>query len=206
MAEHDGPAPSPEAEQRPPRPRGGGRHRDYASAALTGVAGAALAAVAGARTWANAAGEAAGMRMEESLPGSEAQPLTSSLALVALAAWGVLLVLRGRTRRWVAAIGLLACVGGLAAWGVGWDSTRGDVAEAVLDRGAAEDTVATELTAWFFLAGAGLVVAAAALVVAFVRAPGWPAMGSRYDAPAERRPATQEDMWRALDEGRDPTS
>jgi hypothetical protein len=33
-------------------------------------------------------------------------------------------------------------------------------------------------------------------------------MGSRYDAPTARRttPATTEDLWKALDEGRDPTA
>ena len=43
-------------------------------------------------------------------------------------------------------------------------------------------------------------------------APGWPAMGSRYDAPGARAdaedaaPDTEQDMWRALDDGRDPTA
>jgi hypothetical protein len=39
--------------------------------------------------------------------------------------------------------------------------------------------------------------------------PQWPEMGRRYDAPTDA-PATQEiesdrDLWKALDEGRDPT-
>ena len=40
----------------------------------------------------------------------------------------------------------------------------------------------------------------------------WPEMGSRYDAPAdaataarEQGPATEQELWKALDEGRDPT-
>jgi tryptophan-associated transmembrane protein len=31
-------------------------------------------------------------------------------------------------------------------------------------------------------------------------------MGSRYDAPTSRpRPASDQDLWRAIDEGHDPT-
>ena len=43
----------------------------------------------------------------------------------------------------------------------------------------------------------------------------WPEMGSRYDAPGTQDPATtrattseptrEQDLWQALDEGRDPT-
>jgi hypothetical protein len=52
------------------------------------------------------------------------------------------------------------------------------------------------------------VIALAAFAVAVRRAPRWPAMGSRYDAPGARtaEPATEQDMWRALDEGHDPTA
>ena len=56
------------------------------------------------------------------------------------------------------------------------------------------------------------------LAVAWRLAPGWPEMGSRYDAPsgggaargeaarAREAPRTDLDTWRALDEGRDPTT
>ena len=54
-----------------------------------------------------------------------------------------------------------------------------------------------------------LSVVPAALAVRLV--PTWPEMGSRYDAPGSREPSTEEtptreqDLWAALDEGRDPT-
>jgi cytochrome c-type biogenesis protein CcmH/NrfG len=56
------------------------------------------------------------------------------------------------------------------------------------------------------------VVTLVAFVVAVVAAPRWPAMGSKYDAPATRaeagtaEPVTEQEMWRALDDGRDPTA
>ena len=46
-------------------------------------------------------------------------------------------------------------------------------------------------------------------VLAVRLVPGWPEMGSRYDAPGHPTPprimSEQRDLWHALDEGRDPT-
>jgi uncharacterized membrane protein (TIGR02234 family) len=66
-------------------------------------------------------------------------------------------------------------------------------------------------TAWWYagLVAALLALAAAALAVRHVSS--WPEMGSRYDAPTARAevddPAQMEevDLWRAIDQGRDPT-
>ena len=62
----------------------------------------------------------------------------------------------------------------------------------------------------------GHLVGGVLALVAFAAALGWlrggPAMGTRYDAPATRAaqdeaaPASEQDMWRALDDGRDPTA
>lgn len=184
------------------------RERTFAPTVLLGLAGGALAAVAGTREWAHASGDAAGIRVQAAVGGSETAPLVATLALVALAAWGVVLVLRGRVRRVVAAVGLLACAGALAAVVDAFDGAQDDAVTAVLDKGATGDVVVASLTGWYPAAGIGACVALVGFVVAIVRSPRWPAMGSRYDAPAARSaaPATDEDMWRALDEGRDPTS
>jgi hypothetical protein len=58
-----------------------------------------------------------------------------------------------------------------------------------------------------------VMVATSAAAVAWVRH--WPEMGTRYDAPTDaaggdgrtrtREAETNLDMWKALDEGRDPT-
>ena len=74
------------------------RDRSYGPTVLLGLAGAGLAAVAGARTWATTEADAAGIRVEAAVSGAESQPLVVALALVALAAWGVVLVMRGRLR------------------------------------------------------------------------------------------------------------
>jgi uncharacterized membrane protein (TIGR02234 family) len=146
-------------------------------------------------------------------------PLGSALAFVVLACWGVLLVTRGRFRRLVAALAVLAGLG-YAATVVWAPFTLPDhLAEQVRRRtGATLDD--TSLTGWFWLAAAAalLVLASTALALRLVRT--WPEMGTRYDAPAgaraassaepaERpadRPADNIDIWKALDEGRDPTA
>lgn len=186
------------------------RSRSFAPTLLLGLSGAALAAVAGARTWATASGSAAGVDVRAGVKGSESAPLVVALGLVALAAWGVVLVLRGRVRRTVAVIGAVASVGVVAATVAAFSRAQSDAVDAVIAKGATGDVVASSLTGWYYAAALGGLVALAAFVVAVVASPRWPAMGNRYDAPAARsggsvREATEPDLWRALDDGRDPT-
>ena len=59
---------------------------------------------------------------------------------------------------------------------------------------------------WVFLVCALVAVVAAGAAVRL--APAWPEMGSRYDAPGaapQPREETGLDLWKALDQGRDPT-
>jgi uncharacterized membrane protein (TIGR02234 family) len=186
-----------------PRPR----DRSFGPTVAVGLAGAVLAAVAGSREWATARADAAGIPVEASVTGAESQPLVAALALVALAAWGVVLVSRGRARQVLSVVGLLTSAGALVVVLLGSGTAEDDAREAAVARGATGDVFVTSLSAWYYLAAVGALLAAAAFVVAVVRSPRWPAMGSRYDAPSARSsPPADEDMWRALDEGRDPTS
>lgn len=190
----------------PAAPPARSRDRSYAATVATGLAAAGLAAVSSARTWATTRADAAGLEVEASVTGAETQPLAPALALVALAAWGVVLVIRGRLRRAVAVVGLLASLGVLVAVVAGFGGAQDDALAAAVARGATGDTFSTSLSVWYYLTAVGAALAAVAFAVAVARAPRWPAMGTKYDAPAARAPAADEDMWRALDEGRDPTS
>jgi hypothetical protein len=183
------------------------RDRSYGPTVLAGLVGAGLTAVAGSRAWATTQGDAAGIKVEASVTGAESQPLVAAAALVALAAWGVVLVMRGRLRRLVAVVGLLASVGALSSVVLGYSAVQDDAVAAAVARGAAGDSFETSLSAWYHLSALGALAATAAFAVAVARAPRWPTMGSKYDAPSARpAPTSDEDMWRALDEGRDPTS
>jgi uncharacterized membrane protein (TIGR02234 family) len=195
------------------------RQRDawFAPTVLVGLATAALTALAATRDWARASSEAAGIPVHASVTGADAAPLAAALALVALASWGVVLVLRGQARRVVATIGLLAALGVLGSVVTSFDGAQDAAIEAALAQAGTErtaDVAATALTGWYYVTGACALLQAVCLAVAWVRSPRWPAMGSRYDAPtaggarpsAPTVPTSQEEMWRALDEGRDPTS
>lgn len=187
------------------------RERSFGPAALAGLAGAALAAVASGRDWATARGDAAGVEVAAGVAGSDTAPLALALSLVALAAWGAVLVLRGRVRRLVAALGALSAGGVLATVAERFDGAQEDAREAVVAAGATGDTFVSALTGWYWATAAGALLTLGGLLVAVARAPRWPAMGSRYDAPAARHAPptgepTDQDLWRALDEGHDPTT
>jgi uncharacterized membrane protein (TIGR02234 family) len=139
-------------------------------------------------------------------------PVATAVALVVLAAWGVVLVTRGRVRRAVAVLGALAAAGAVVAVVVGWSDTAASVRDTMFT-GAGQDAVAH--TAWFWAAAAGAVLSLVATVLAVRLTPYWPEMGSKYDAPAggpkAQTPADPADassleLWKAMDEGRDPTA
>lgn len=183
------------------------RDRSFGPTLLAGTAASVLTAVAATRDWATATGDASGIKVDAAAGGAETSPLTAALALVALAAWGALLVLRGRARRVVAVVGLLAVLGALAGVLDSFDGAQTDALDALAGQGTGDVAVAS-LTGWYWATGVGALLAAAAFGVAVARSPRWPAMGSRYDAPSARAeaPRSEEDMWRAIDDGRDPTS
>ena len=77
---------------------------------LVGLAAAVLTAVAAAKPWASA-GKSATSPAAAGLSGAGQEPLALALALVALAAWGAVLVTRGRFRLGIVVVGLLGALG-----------------------------------------------------------------------------------------------
>ncbi|MGZ5399456.1 MAG: Trp biosynthesis-associated membrane protein [Nocardioides sp.] len=194
------------------------RRPTFGPVVLLGVAAGALGAVAASFPWvvdgdAAAAGDPVpGIVVTDPVAAAGEMPLALALSLVVLAAWGVVLVSRGRLRRAVAAIGLLASAGLVATVVVGLVTLEDRVSAAVLARGHTSDVVATELTAWFFAAAVAALASVVAAALAVAWAPAWPEMGRRYDAPgaapAEVSPEERSnlDLWKSMDEGHDPTA
>jgi hypothetical protein len=170
---------------------------------LLGLGSAGLAAVASAKPWFRAAVDSRllpGVRDPER---SADMPLSLALALVVLAAWGALLVTRGRVRRAVVGLGLASAVGMLACIVVAPFTLPGQVRDNL--PGPSGD-VSVSPTGWYFATAVVIVIALVALGAAWFRAPSWPTMSSRYDAPTTpSRDADEADLWKALDAGRDPT-
>ena len=203
------------------------RRRTFGPVVLAGVAAAALAAVAGARDWVEVAASSGDPRVpmamgsELSLTAALGSPLAGALALVVLACWGVVLVTRRRFRRVVTVLGALAAVGFAVTVAVAPWTLRADVRDEM--GGAVDGTVDVDLTAWWWAAVLAAVLVVLTTVLAVRLVPGWPEMGTRYDAPAGASAAGPAgaaagggegtgadargiDMWKALDEGRDPTA
>lgn len=162
-------------------------------------------AVSSGRVWARASADVAGVASEATAKGSEVAPLALALALVGLAAWGAVLVLRRTPRRLVAGLGLVASLG-VAVVTVGSAGRARDEALSQLAGKTSAVDASVHLTGWYAATIVGAVLAALGFAAAVVLAPSWPEMANRYDAPnTAPSEAEQQDLWKALDHGEDPT-
>jgi uncharacterized membrane protein (TIGR02234 family) len=195
------PEPDPEPVRPPPRSR-------FAPVLLAGLAAGTLTAVASNRTafaLDNASGTGAGsVSPATDIDGS--MPLATSLGLVFLAAWGVLLVTRGVVRRALAWLVLTASLGLVVSVGAAYltlpDDLRGQL------RASGMTSVSISPTGWFWVAAVGAVLSLGTGLIALRRVGSWPEMGTRYDAPGTTTrvdPDSNLDLWKAIEEGRDPT-
>jgi uncharacterized membrane protein (TIGR02234 family) len=204
--------------------RQGRSRRTFGPVVLLGIAAAGLASVAGSKPWVSGRSGAFDTSAQDnqamvstlSANGASESPLAAALALVLLACWGVLLVTRGRFRRAVAGLALVAALGLAATTVEAFWSLPDKLADALVEM-SGTDTVSTSLTSWYAAAVVAAVLAVVTTVAAVRLVPGWPEMGTRYDAPADRgassaagdgdaAPTENIDIWKALDEGRDPTA
>ena len=173
--------------------------RTFAPVVLLGLASAGLAAVAGNRDWASSTANTTLVLGDSSAKA----PLAGALALVVLACWGVLLVTRGGVRRAVAVLATVAALGVLATVLLGYGATADGLRDSLQQPDAD-----VSRTGWWWVCLVASVLGVVASVAAVRFAPSWPAMGSRYDAPGAAPPPREEtslDLWRAMDDGRDPT-
>lgn len=197
------------------------RRRTFGPVVLVGLASAGLAATAGTKPWVSGRSGSvdtdatSAMASALSLDVVGQSPLAGALALVVLACWGVLLVTRGRVRRAVAVLALVAAVGLVVSTIAALRSLPPKVADALVEV-SGTDTVSTSFTPWYAAALVGAILSIATCLAAARFARHWPEMGTRYDAPtaagergtsdATTAPTENIDIWKALDEGRDPTA
>ncbi|GGO87009.1 hypothetical protein GCM10011584_10600 [Nocardioides phosphati] len=188
------------------------RRGSFGPVVLLGLASSALAAVAGNKPMVTGSGRATSHVSVPGIPGIEDKlPLAGALGLVLLASWGVLLVLRGRVRRAIAALAALLALGTLLAAVVGLPDLRASYRSDLVKIAAGSTTVHT--TGWFATLLVASALALVAGVLAVLLARDWPEMGSKYDAPsAGDRPRvvplaeqSSVDLWKSLDAGHDPT-
>lgn len=187
--------------------------RLYAPSVLATLASGGLAFVAASRTWAHATIQAKGVPAAPlEVSGSDAIAVVPALALVIVAAALAVLAASTRVRRGVGVLVVLVAVAAIVVILRAGGELEAAVTAAVHDSPAFIGSNAPDevqhgpwrwVTAGAFLA-AGLVGAVIARFGAY-----WPTMGRKYEAPAAHSdrgtPETEADIWKALDEGRDPT-
>ncbi len=190
-----------------PEPR-----RTFAPVVLLGLASGAVAAVAATKAWVRVSNDEQSLGVVSMTMGAvTSAPLSTALALVVLACWGVILVTRGRFRWAVSVLAAVAALGNLVTVALAPGSMRSRLDEELLIQ-TGEKLDSAQVTVWFWIAvpAAVLVVLTTALAVRWVRA--WPEMGTKYDSPTavaaspEAPAETNIDIWKALDEGKDPTA
>ncbi|WP_183093405.1 Trp biosynthesis-associated membrane protein [Nocardioides stalactiti] len=193
-----------------------GRRGTFAPVVAAGLGSTALLALAGYKPHLTVPEDQQRL-LSTATVGEVRMELVGACALVALAAWGVLLVVRGKVRQAMCAIAALAAGGSFATIVVAGFVQRDQAAESLAERlglSALGDQLPVEATGWLWLALVASVGSVMAAVAALMLAPEWPEMGSRYDAPTARAPQvadtppeerTSLDLWKSMDEGEDPT-
>ena len=171
-----------------------------------GLLGGVLALVTGAQPWWRATGEGVAV----AFTGTETTAgLAQALAVVALAGWLLVLVLRTRGRQVVAV--LLGLAGaGIAVLGALRPEPSASAVRTQVREVSLADQFALGSTGWAYgYAATGLLVLAGAVLV-LTTAPRWPSRADRFrrDAPAATATSATDDpaaVWRAQDAGLDPT-
>jgi uncharacterized membrane protein (TIGR02234 family) len=187
--------------------------RLYGPSVLGAMATGGLAFFAASRTWAQTSVEASGVPTAAvKVSGSDAVALVPALALVIVTAALAVLAASVRVRR---AVGLLivvvAVIGVVVILRAAGDIDNA-VDAAVHDSPAFIGTnapAAVSHSAWRWVAAVAFVLSALVGVVVIRFGALWPTMGRKYDAPkahtAPKAVETEADIWKALDEGDDPT-
>lgn len=188
--------------------------RLYGPVVLATLATGGLGFWAASRPWAKTVLSSDGLAPTDlKVSGADAEPLVSALALVVVTAALALLAAGPRLRQCVGVLTMIVGVIGIVvAPRPGSAGVRRSVATAAEESPAftGPDSIGSiSSTPWYFVAivAFAFAVLLGAAMLRWARA--WPTMSSRYDAPGARPKRTEAisdaDMWKAMDEGTDPT-
>lgn len=189
--------------------------RGYAATLLLGLAGAVAVTVAVTRPWIRGTADVPGLpTIEADVSGTTLSPLAGALGVVLLASFGAVVATRGWVRRALGGLVVVASVIVLVSTVAPPDAADA-LEEALSAKGWAGGDYTRDAVGWRWLALVGAVSCLLAGCAVALRGHRWAVMGSRYDAPAATSPrpaagaADQElddaELWRALDQGHDPT-
>ena len=175
------------------------------------LAAGAAALFAVTRVWASATVRTPGMPTDQvSVSGVDAAPILAGLAVVIVAAALGVVAAGGWLRQLIGL--LIAAVAGFAALrALTLNVGAGALSRALKDSppyiGGVNGDPSVNGAAWPWLAALTFAVASGLGVVVAVRGGAWPRMSARYEreAPVAAEPIDDADLWRAQDQGQDPT-
>lgn len=183
--------------------------RLYGPVVLATLAAGGAVVLTSGRPWARTTVGGAGVPDDAlGVTGTQAVPLVAALGVVVVTAALGVLATRGLGRRIVGGLVITLGLGIVLLVATAAEPLASAVDDAVAASPSftgANEPGAVERTAWRWvtlLCG----VAVTALGVVVVRfASTWPGLSGRYEAPRGTREDTDDDIWKALDDGRDPT-
>jgi uncharacterized membrane protein (TIGR02234 family) len=187
--------------------------RLYGPVLLAGLLGGLGIAVGATRAWVTATSHAAaGPVIRTSASGADLAPLAAALGVVMLGAFGAVIATRGWVRRALGVAIVVASAVVLVSALVPTSATEvltSGLSAKGWSGGGYRST--TEPWRWLVLLSALVTGLAGAATARYGGE--WAVMGERYDAPHAdadhaRKPAdelTENEVWQAIDQGRDPT-
>lgn len=180
--------------------------RLYAPVVLGLLAVGGLTWLALGRTWASTRLAPTGLPPDTIVvTGRDVAPLAAALAVVVVTAALAVLATRGRGRLVVGLFVVVLGLGGSAVCLVSAADVDASLSSAAEQSPAftGQDLGGVSRSSWSYVAAAGFLLATGLGAVTVRHGRSWPAMSGRYDAPSRSR--VDDDPWKALDEGRDPT-
>jgi uncharacterized membrane protein (TIGR02234 family) len=170
------------------------------------LVGGALALVASAQPWWRGDGHGAAVKFTG---GQATGGLSQALGIVALAGTLLLLALRSRGRRVVAALLLLIGVGVALVGGI-WLQPRPDAVRGQLGHISMPDSFQLTATVWPWVFAVTGVLIVGGAAVTMITAGSWPAGSDRFQTGSGSVQAAMSDetaeLWKAMDAGVDPTT
>jgi uncharacterized membrane protein (TIGR02234 family) len=180
---------------------------------VLGLVGAVAVMVGVAKPWATATATQPGLpTIEVQVTGADLAPLAGALGVVVLAAFGAVIATRGWVRR---GLGVLIVVSAAVVLfsAIVPPGAHGALEDALAAKGWTGGSYDSAVAVWRWVALAGSVASLLAGIAISLYGGRWATMGAAYDAPASTpRPAeapqgasTEAEVWREIDQGRDPT-
>ncbi len=188
----------------------------YGPTLLLGLLGAAAIVVGVARPWANATANQPGLpTIHADVTGADLAPLAGALGVVVLAAFGAVIATRGWVRRGLGVL-IVASAAVVLVTAIDPPGATSGLRDALSAKGWSGGALDPGVSGWRWVALAGSVASIAAGVAISLYGARWATMGAEYDAPAAAKSdqpgstapqvaSTEAEVWRELDEGRDPT-